>query len=197
MGACHADSVAMTSRWTRNNNVDAVTEMTDEFVPLQVAVLTISDTRTKADDKSGQLLAERVESAGHILHDHRISPDDIHELRAIVCRWIVHTAPDVVVTTGGTGLTGRDVTPEALKVLFDREIEGFGEVFRQLSYESVGASTMQSRAIAGVAKSTLIFCLPGSTGACAEGWDRLIAPQIDARTKPCNLQEILPRLSER
>lgn len=171
--------------------------MTDEFVPLRIAVLAVSDTRTKADDKSGQLLTERIEGAGHIMHDRRICPDDIYELRAIVSRWIVHTAPDVVITTGGTGLTGRDVTPEALGVLFDRHIDGFGEMFRALSHASIGASTIQSRAIAGVAKATLIFCLPGSSGACADGWDQLIAPQIDARTQPCNLHEILPRLRER
>jgi molybdenum cofactor biosynthesis protein B len=168
--------------------------MSTEFVPLRIAVLSISDTRTKATDQSGQLLAERIESTGHILHDRRISPDDVHELRAIVTRWIVHTAPEVVVTTGGTGLTERDVTPEAIEVLFDRRMDGFGEVFRMLSYQKIGASTIQSRAVAGVAKATLIFCLPGSKGACADGWDELIAPQLDARTKPCNLQEILPRL---
>src|SRR5690625_3246222 len=138
--------------------------MSDEFLPLGIAVLTVSDTRTKDNDKSGKLLAERIEQAGHVLHDHRVCPDDIHELRAIVSRWIVHTKPDVVIATGGTGLTGRDVTVEAIRVLFDREIEGFGEMFRVLSHAKIGASTIQSRAIAGVAKSTFIFCLPGSTG---------------------------------
>lgn len=167
------------------------------FVPLRIAVLTVSDTRTEATDRSGALLVERLETAGHRLHDKRIVADDIHELRAVVSRWIADDAPNVVITTGGTGLTGRDVTPQALGVLFDREIEGFGEMFRVLSYESIGTSTLQSRAIAGVAKATFVFCLPGSTGACADGWDQLIAVQLDARTRPCNLQELMPRLTER
>lgn len=171
--------------------------MSDEFVPLRIAVLTVSDTRTEATDKSGRVLVDRLEAAGHVLHDKRICPDDVYELRAIVARWIADEAPDVVITTGGTGLTGRDVTPQAIAVLFDRRIDGFGEMFRMLSYESIGTSTLQSRAIAGVAKATFIFCLPGSSGAVADGWDKLIADQIDARTRPCNLQELRPRLMER
>lgn len=171
--------------------------MSDEFVPLRIAVLTVSDTRTEDTDKSGRVLVERLEAAGHKLHEKRICRDDIHELRAVVARWIADDAPDVVITTGGTGLTGRDVTPQAIEVLFDRVIDGFGEMFRMLSYADIKTSTLQSRAIAGVAKATFIFCLPGSSGACADGWDKLIAAQIDARTRPCNLHELLPRLTER
>lgn len=171
--------------------------MSDTFVPLYIAVLTVSDTRTEADDKSGRLLVERLEAAGHVLHEKAICRDDMHEIRARVARWIADDKPDVVITTGGTGLTGRDVTPQAVAVLFDRRIDGFGEMFRMLSYESIGTSTLQSRAIAGLAKTTFVFCLPGSSGACADGWDKLIAAQIDARTKPCNLQELMPRLTER
>ncbi|AWN16475.1 molybdenum cofactor biosynthesis protein B [Salinisphaera sp. LB1] len=171
--------------------------MTDEFAPLRIAVLTVSDTRTEATDKSGRVLVERLQAAGHILHDKRICPDDVYELRAIVARWIADDAPDVVITTGGTGLTGRDVTPQAIEVLFDRRIDGFGEMFRMLSYDAIGTSTLQSRAIAGVAKATFIFCLPGSSGATADGWDKLIADQIDIRTRPCNLHELRPRLLER
>lgn len=171
--------------------------MSDVFVALHIAVLTVSDTRTEADDKSGRLLVERLQAAGHILHEKTICPDDIHEIRARVSRWIADQRPDVVITTGGTGLTGRDVTPQAVDVLFDRRIEGFGEMFRMLSYDVIGTSTLQSRALAGVSKATFIFCLPGSSGACADGWDKLIAAQIDARTQPCNLQELLPRLLER
>ncbi|WP_423821451.1 molybdenum cofactor biosynthesis protein B [Salinisphaera sp. SPP-AMP-43] len=168
-----------------------------EFVPLRIAVLTVSDSRTEATDKSGRLLGERIHAAGHVLYEKRICADDVYELRAIVSRWIADAAPDAVITTGGTGLTGRDITPQALQVLFDRHIDGFGEMFRMLSYADIGTSTLQSRAVAGVAKATFIFCLPGSTGACADGWDRLIAEQLDGRTRPCNLPELLPRLMER
>lgn len=171
--------------------------MRDRFIALHIAVLTVSDTRTEASDKSGRLLVDRLQAAGHQLHEKAICSDDIHEIRARVARWIADEKPDVVITTGGTGLTGRDVTPQAVEVLFDRRIDGFGEMFRMLSYESIGTSTLQSRAIAGVSKATFVFCLPGSSGACADGWDKLIAAQIDARTQPCNLQELLPRLTER
>jgi molybdenum cofactor biosynthesis protein B len=171
--------------------------MSDAFAALNIAVLTVSDTRTEADDKSGRVLVDRLEAAGHVLHEKAICADDVHEIRARVARWIADELPDVVITTGGTGLTGRDVTPQAIEVLFDRRIDGFGEMFRMLSYESIGTSTLQSRALAGVSKATFIFCLPGSSGACADGWDKLIAAQIDARTTPCNLQELLPRLTER
>ena len=168
-----------------------------EFVALHIAVLTVSDTRDESTDKSGRLLVDRLEAAGHVLYEKAICPDDVYELRARVSRWIADDKPDVVITTGGTGLTGRDVTPQALEILFDRRIDGFGELFRVLSYDTIGTSTLQSRAIAGVAKATFIFCLPGSSGACADGWDKLIAAQIDARPRPCNLHELLPRLTER
>lgn len=171
--------------------------MSDTFIPLHIAVLTVSDSRDESTDKSGRLLVDRLEAAGHVLHDKAICRDDVYEIRARVSRWIADDRPDVVITTGGTGLTGRDVTPQAVEVLFDRRIDGFGEMFRVLSYDTIGTSTLQSRALAGVAKATFIFCLPGSSGACADGWDKLIAEQIDARTQPCNLQELLPRLTER
>lgn len=171
--------------------------MSDAFAALHIAILTVSDTRTEADDKSGRVLVDRLEAAGHVLHEKAICADDVHEIRARVARWIADDRPDVVITTGGTGLTGRDVTPQAVEVLFDRRIDGFGEMFRMLSYESIGTSTLQSRALAGVSKATFVFCLPGSSGACADGWDKLIAAQIDVRTRPCNLHELLPRLTER
>jgi len=171
--------------------------MSDAFVALHIAVLTVSDTRTEADDKSGSLLVKRLEAAGHRLHEKAICADDVYEIRARVARWIADDKPDVVITTGGTGLTGRDVTPQAVEALFDRRIDGFGEMFRVLSYDVIGASTLQSRALAGLSKATFVFCLPGSSGACADGWDKLIAPQIDIRTQPCNLHELLPRLTER
>lgn len=167
------------------------------FMPLSIAVLTVSDTRTEATDTSGMLLAERLKSAGHTLFAQVIVPDNIYHIRAAVAPWIADDAVQVVLTTGGTGIAGRDGTPEAVAPLLDKIIEGFGEVFRMLSYQSIGASTVQSRAIAGVANGTYIFCLPGATGACAEGWDRLIGPQLDYRTRPCNLVELLPRLLER
>ena len=165
-------------------------------VALRLAVLTVSDTRDEAQDKSGKLLVERLEAAGHRLAEKLILPDDIYEIRAAVSRWICDREVDVVITTGGTGLTGRDGTPEAVAPLLDKQIEGFGEVFRVLSYEEIGPSTIQSRAIAGVANGTYIFCLPGSRGACATGWDRIISEQLDSRTHPCNLVELMPRLLE-
>lgn len=168
--------------------------MDDAFIPLDIAVLTVSDSRDEASDKSGSLLVVRLESAGHRLHEKAICPDDVYEIRARVARWVADAAPDVVVTTGGTGVTGRDGTPEAVRPLLDKEIGGFGEMFRVLSYEKIGTSTLQSRALAGVANGTYVFCLPGSSGACADGWDMLIAKQLDARTKPCNLVELMPRL---
>jgi molybdenum cofactor biosynthesis protein B len=167
-----------------------------ELKPLRVAVLTVSDTRNEATDKSGALLVDRVKAAGHVLAAKQIVRDDIYAIRAIVSAWIADAEVEVVVTTGGTGLTGRDGTPEAIAVLFDKEIDGFGEIFRTISYEEIGASSLQSRAVAGVANATYIFCLPGSSGACATGWDKLIAPQLDYRTRPCNLAELMPRLKE-
>lgn len=168
-----------------------------EFIPLSIAVLTISDTRTEADDTSGKVLAERVAEAGHQLAEKAIVRDDIYQIRAILSRWIADPAVQVVVSTGGTGVTGRDGTPEAVKPLLDKEIEGFGEMFRMLSYEEIKTSTLQSRAIAGVANSTYIFCLPGSSGACRTGWDKLIREQLDHRTAPCNLAMLIPRLNEK
>ena len=165
-------------------------------VALRLAVLTVSDTRDEAQDKSGKLLVDRLEAAGHRLAEKLILPDDIYEIRAAVSRWICDKEVDVVITTGGTGLTGRDGTPEAVAPLLDKQIEGFGEMFRVLSYEEIGPSTIQSRAIAGVANGTYIFCLPGSRGACATGWDRIISEQLDSRTHPCNLVELMPRLLE-
>ncbi len=168
-----------------------------DFAPLNIAVLTISDTRTAATDTSGQALVERLTGAGHRLADRAIETDDRYRLRARVSAWIADPGIHAVITTGGTGLTGRDCTPEALKVLLDKEIEGFGEVFRALSYQEIGTSTLQSRALAGVANGTFIFCLPGSSGACRTGWDKLIQAQLDCRTAPCNLAALIPRLLER
>ena len=167
-----------------------------ELKPLRVAVLTVSDTRNEATDKSGALLVERLRKAGHVLAAKAIVRDDVYAIRAIVSGWIADTQVEVVITTGGTGLTGRDGTPEAIAVLLDKVIDGFGELFRTISYEEIGASSLQSRCLAGVANATYIFCLPGSSGACATGWDKLIGPQLDFRTRPCNLAELIPRLKE-
>lgn len=164
--------------------------------PLRVAVLTVSDTRNEATDQSGALLVDRLRSAGHVLAAKTIVRDDVYAIRAIVSGWIADPEVEVVITTGGTGLTGRDGTPEAVAALLDKEIDGFGELFRMISYEEIGASSLQSRCLAGVANATYIFCLPGSSGACATGWDKLIAPQLDYRTRPCNLAELMPRLKE-
>jgi molybdenum cofactor biosynthesis protein B len=170
--------------------------MSESRVPVNIAVLTVTDTRDESTDKSGKLLIERLKEAGHVLHEKCILPDDIYQLRAQVSQWIAADGVQAVVTTGGTGLTGRDGTPEALSILFDKQIEGFGEVFRMLSYDEIGASTLQSRCIAGVANATYIFCLPGSSGACATGWDKLIGPQLDSTNQPCNLVDLMPRLLE-
>jgi molybdenum cofactor biosynthesis protein B len=167
------------------------------FVAVRVAVLTVSDTRSVETDTSGGYLASAIEQAGHVLVDRAIARDDIAAIRAAVKPWIGDPAVDVVLTTGGTGLTGRDVTPEALSPLFDKHIDGFAAVFHRVSFEMIGLSTIQSRACAGVANGTFIFCLPGSGGAVRDGWDKVIAPQLDARTRPCNLVEIMPRLTER
>jgi len=167
------------------------------FIPLSISILTISDTRTEADDKSGKLIQQRLQEAGHQLHEKAIVKDDIYQIRAQVSQWIADTKPQVVITTGGTGVTGRDGTPEAIKPLLDKEIEGFGEMFRVLSFESIRTSTLQSRATAGVANGTYIFCLPGSSGACADAWDKLIHEQLDYRHRPCNLVELIPRLLEK
>ncbi|AOV17215.1 molybdenum cofactor biosynthesis protein B [Acidihalobacter aeolianus] len=167
------------------------------FIPLDIAVLTISDSRTEVDDTSGQVLVQRIEQAGHRVAERRIVKDDIYQIRAVLSQWIANPEINAVVTTGGTGVTGRDGTPEAVKPLLDKKIEGFGELFRMLSYEEIKTSSLQSRAVAGVANATYIFCLPGSSGACRTGWDRLIEAQLDHRTRPCNLVMLMPRLLER
>ncbi|GGF60874.1 molybdenum cofactor biosynthesis protein [Azorhizobium oxalatiphilum] len=169
---------------------------TRPFVPLNIAVLTISDTRTLADDRSGNVLAERLTTAGHTLADRRIVTDDVEAIRDVVKGWIADKAVDVVITTGGTGFTGRDVTPEALEPLFEKRMEGFSTVFHIISFAKIGTSTLQSRATAGVANATYIFCLPGSPGACKDGWDEILVNQLDVRFRPCNFVEILPRLDE-
>ena len=168
-----------------------------EFTPLRIAVLTVSDTRTAENDTSGDLLAERIAAAGHTLAGRDIARDDIAKVRATVQSWIAAPDVDVIISTGGTGLTGRDVTVEALEPLFDKRIEGFSVIFHQVSYQSVGLSTLQSRATAGLAGGTLIFALPGSNGAVKDGWDKVIRDQIDSRHKPCNFVELMPRLGER
>jgi molybdopterin adenylyltransferase len=167
------------------------------FIPLKIAVLTVSDTRSEENDTSGQTLVERLTQAGHNLAEKRILPDDIYQIRARVSAWIAAPEVQVVLTTGGTGLTGRDGTPEAISVLFDKTIDGFGEVFRAISWQEIKTSTLQSRAVAGVANGTYIFCLPGSSGACRTAWDQLIREQLDFTTRPCNLVELMPRLLER
>jgi molybdopterin adenylyltransferase len=168
-----------------------------EFVALDIAVLTVSDSRTEETDKSGKLLADRLQEAGHRLAEKRIVPDDVYTIRAVVAGWIAAPGVDAVITTGGTGVTGRDGTPEAVDPLLDKTIDGFGEVFRAISREQIGTSTIQSRAMAGVANGTYVFCVPGSSGACATAWDNLMSAQLDIRTRPCNLAELMPRLLEK
>lgn len=167
------------------------------FVPLNIAVLTVSDTRTEAEDSSGALLRDRAQAAGHRVLAKEIVRDDVYQMRALFSRWIADPDIQVVLSTGGTGLTGRDSTPEAVTPLFDKAIEGFGELFRQVSFEEIGTSTVQSRAFAGLANGTLIFCLPGSNGACRTAWERILEPQLDHRTRPCNFAQLIPRLTER
>ncbi len=167
-----------------------------EFIALNIAVLTVSDSRDEASDKSGALLVSMLTEAGHRLAEKAIVPDDKYRIREVVSRWIADESTQVVLTTGGTGVTGRDGTPEAVEPLLDKTIDGFGETFRSLSYQSIGTSTLQSRAIAGVANGTYLFCLPGSSGACKDGWTKLISAQLDFRTRPCNLVELMPRLRE-
>ena len=167
-----------------------------EFVPVRIAVLTVSDTRTEETDVSGRLLVERAEEAGHDVVVKRILPDDLEQLVAQLRAWIDDGGVDVVIATGGTGVTGRDLTPEAFHMVYDKEIPGFGEVFRWISYEKIGTSTIQSRATAGVAKGTYLFALPGSTGAVKDGWDQILVHQLDVRYRPCNFVELMPRLQE-
>ena len=166
------------------------------FIPVRIAVLTVSDTRELKDDKSGATLAQMIQSAGHELADRAIVKDDIGEIRAKVQAWISEPAIDVVITTGGTGFTGRDVTPEAIKPLFEKEVDGFSTVFHMISFAKIATSTIQSRACAGVARGTYVFCLPGSPGACRDAWNEILKWQLDNRHRPCNFVEIMPRLEE-
>jgi molybdenum cofactor biosynthesis protein B len=169
---------------------------TRRFIPVNIAVLTVSDTRSEADDKSGQVLVERLTEAGHRLAARAIVPDEIDRIRAQVTGWINDDGIDVVIATGGTGVTGRDVTPEAFEGLYEKSIPGFGELFRMLSYQKIGTSTIQSRCTAGVARGTYLFALPGSPGACKDAWDDILKTQLDYRFRPCNFVELFPRLRE-
>jgi len=167
-----------------------------DFKVLRIAVLTISDSRTEETDTSGKILVERLTNAGHQLAEKRIVSDDIYQIRAVISNWIIQPDINVIISTGGTGLTGRDGTPEAVLPLFDKEIQGFGELFRKISFDEIQTSTIQSRAVAGVANGIYIFCLPGSSGACRTAWDKILQAQLDYRTRPCNFVEMMPRLLE-
>jgi molybdopterin adenylyltransferase len=167
-----------------------------QFVALRLCLLTVSDTRTSANDTSGDYLAGAIGEAGHVLADRALLPDNRYLLRARISQWIADEGIDGILVTGGTGFTGRDATPEALLPLLDKEMPGFGEMFRALSFEDIGTSTLQSRAFAGLANGTFLFCLPGSTSACQTGWEKLIRAQLDSRTRPCNLAHLRPRLRE-
>ncbi len=167
------------------------------FIPLNIAVLTVSDSRTLADDGSGDTLQRLAEGGGHRVVAREIVHDDIYQMRAVISRWIADQEVQVVLSTGGTGITGRDSTPEAVAPLLDKHIEGFGELFRTLSFEEIGASTVQSRAFAGLANGTFIFGLPGSSGACRTAWNKILQAQLDHRTRPCNFAQLIPRLLER
>ena len=166
------------------------------FIPLKIAVLTMSDTRSLAEDKSGATLAERIEQAGHVLADRQVVRDDVEQIRTWLRTWIANANVDVIITTGGTGFTGRDVTPEAVQPLFDKHMDGFSTAFHIVSFGKIGSSTIQSRACAGVSGSTFIFCLPGSPGACRDAWDEILKYQLDYQHRPCNFVEIMPRLDE-
>ena len=168
-----------------------------EFVPLNLCVLTVSDSRTRENDTSGDYLEQALTEAGHRLLDRALAKDDVYRLRAIVSAWVADPAVNGILVSGGTGFTGRDSTPEALLPLLDKEMPGFGEMFRALSYEEIGTSTLQSRAFAGLANDKFIFCLPGSTSACRTAWEKLVQAQLDARTRPCNLAGLRSRLKER
>lgn len=168
----------------------------EDKITLNIAVLTISDTRTQETDKSGNLLVKLIQDTGHQVVEHLITKDNIYSIRRIISKWIDTKSINAVITTGGTGVTGRDGTPEAVEVLLDKKIDGFGEIFRYLSYKKIKTSTVQSRALAGVANSTYIFCLPGSPGACRDAWTDIIQHQLDSNNKPCNLVELIPRLKD-
>lgn len=172
-------------------------DKTRPFIPLNIAIMTVSDSRTFETDTSGQLLVERLESAGHKLADRIIVRDDAYVISEQLRRWIDSPNIDIVISTGGTGVTGRDVTPEAFDRVIDKKIEGFGELFRMLSYQTIGTSTIQSRAVGGVADGTYLFALPGSSGACKDGWDMILRDQLDSRFRPCNFAELIPRLREK
>lgn len=167
-----------------------------QFVAVRIALLTVSDTRTEADDVSGRILADRIKAAGHHLADRTLVRDDRDAIIAVLRRWIDDPAIDVVITTGGTGVTGRDITPEAVEAVMDKPIPGFGELFRWLSFAKIGTSTIQSRAMAAIAGGTYVFALPGSSGACKDAWDDILVHQLDARYRPCNFVELMPRLKE-
>jgi len=167
-----------------------------DFLPVNIAVLTVSDSRTLEDDRSGQTLVDRIEGSGHKVADRRIVKDEVADIQAQLQSWIDDPEVDAVISTGGTGVTGRDITPEALQGVIEKEIPGFGELFRWISFQKIATSTVQSRAIAGVANGTYLFALPGSTGACKDGWDEILVHQLDARHKPCNFVELMPRLKE-
>ena len=168
-----------------------------DFKKLNIAILTVSDSRNETNDTSGAALVEKIENFGHGVADKKIIPDNIYQIRAIVSQWIINEKIDVIISTGGTGVTGRDGTPEAIAPLLDKVLDGFGETFRWLSFADIKTSTIQSRAIAGVANGTYIFCLPGSTSACKMAWDSIIQAQLDSRTRPCNLVQLMPRLLEK
>ena len=171
--------------------------MERKFLPVSVALLTVSDTRVFENDKSGNLLAKKIEQSGHILFDRKIVKDEVFDIQQISKKWIKNSNVEVIISTGGTGLTGRDISPEAFRELFDKEVEGFGELFRFLSFKKIGTSTIQSRALAGVANGTYIFVLPGSPSACKDAWDEILLHQLDYRHEPCNFVEIMPRLLEK
>ena len=170
--------------------------MERSFIPVSISLLTISDSRTLENDKSGNLLEEKVSESGHILFDRKIVKDEILQIQKVSKKWIQDPKVEIIISTGGTGLTGRDVSPEAFRQIFDKEIEGFGELFRYFSYKKIGTSTIQSRAVAGVSNGTYIFVLPGSPSACRDAWDNILSHQLDYRHKPCNFVEIMPRLLE-
>ncbi len=167
-----------------------------DFIPLHICILTVSDTRTLAEDASGEYLATSLQAEGHQLHERTLLPDDRYAMRAIVSKWIADPAIDGILVTGGTGFTGRDSTPEALLPLLDKQMPGFGELFRAVSFDEIGTSSLQSRAFAGLANGTFLFALPGSTSACRTAWEKIVRAQLDARTKPCNLATLKPRLKE-